>query len=124
MSGRVHKSRSQHHVMSGTAIGARERAVHNRWVKQLVALLLLGTGLSIVHVWSRVQVLRIRYNITTVQNRVTQLAKDVRQMETQISALQSAERLTAFANESLNLQLPRPEQVMVVRGAHAQRVSP
>lgn len=102
-------------------IGARERAVRNRLMQRLLALLLLATVLSIVQVWSRMQVLNVRYALTAVQQRIAELQKTVTQRESDVASLQSVERLTAVARDTLGMMPPQPGQVVVVRAPSSSR---
>lgn len=101
--------------LSPTAIGARERALRNHWLRRVIGLMLLATCLSVVHVWSRMAVLNTRYAITEVQQRIERLSKMVIRVESMVAALQSAERLTRVAREELGLMAPASGQVVVVR---------
>ncbi len=101
--------------IANPAIGARERALRNRMLKQVIGLMLLATVLSIVHVWSRMQVLNARYAITAVQQRIERLSKTVTRVESMVAALQSADRLTRVAREELGLSAPASGQVVVVK---------
>lgn len=98
-----------------TTMGSRERALRNHWLKRIIGLMLLATVLSIGHVWSRMQVLNARYAITAVQQRIERLSKMVMRVESMVSALQSAERLTRLARDELKMTAPAAGQVVVVR---------
>lgn len=98
-----------------TTMGSRERALRNHWLKRIIGLMLLATVLSIGHVWSRMQVLNTRYAITAVQQRIERLSKTAMRVESMVSALQSAERLTRLARDELKMTAPAAGQVVVVR---------
>jgi cell division protein FtsL len=102
-------------VLRTESIGSREKAVRNRMVQNVVGLLLLATVLSIVHVWSRVQVLDMRYALTKIQNRVTKISKKIHGIGSDVASLQSAERLQRIAKEKLHMAVPSAGQVVVVR---------
>ncbi len=101
--------------IASATMGTRERAMRSRLLKRVIGLMLLATVLSIVHVWSRVQVLNVRYAITDVQQRVERLSKTVAHVESLVESLQSAERLTRVAREELGLSTPTAGQVVIVR---------
>lgn len=99
----------------GSTIGDRERTVRNRLLKRTVGLLLLVVGFSIVHVWSRMEVLGLRYQLTQVQQRIEALSKAINQAETVVASKQSVERLTRIARKKLGMAPPQSQQVVQVQ---------
>lgn len=113
MTMRVPTERATH--FRGASIGERERAMRREWIRRIVGLLLLGTILSMVHVWSRVQVLDLRYELSQYQQRTDVLRKEIRQVESQVAALTSVDRLMTIAQEQLGMRSPLASEVVYIQ---------
>lgn len=117
MTMRVPTERATH--FRGASIGERERTLRQQWVRRVVGLLLLGTVLSMVHVWSRVQVLDLRYALSQYQQRTDVLRKEIRQVESQVAALTSVDRLMTIAQDQLGMRSPLASEVVYVQPGEA-----
>ncbi|MBI4238853.1 MAG: hypothetical protein HY696_10650 [Deltaproteobacteria bacterium] len=101
-------------------VGDRERAARRRVMRHVVGLLGLATVFGIVHVWSRMQVLNARYELTGVEQRLQQLEKSIAQEEGEVAAAKSMERLMRVAHDQLGLAPPTLGQVVYVQGDAAR----
>lgn len=101
------------------AVGERERVVRRRVMKQVVGVLILTMFFGIVHVWSRITVLNLRYSLTKVEQRVANLRGRIEHVEGEVAARKSIERLMRVAAEQLGLQPPASGQVIMVRSTNA-----
>jgi|GEM_PF-5766567 len=107
----------------GESIGRREQAMKNRWLRRVLSLLLLATVLSITQVWSRMEVLKMRYRLTDMQRRTEELGKSIDRSATVNASMKSVERLTKIARDELGMVAPVAGQIIVVR-AHGPEVRP
>lgn len=98
------------------SVGRRDRAMHSQSVRSAVGLLLFATLLGVVYVWTRVQVIDLRYELRGVQLRVAKLQKRIAQSESEVATLHAVERLTKIATEELHLVKPSAGQHVVVQG--------
>lgn len=103
------------HALTQQGVGGRAQALRNRMIRRVVALVVLALSLSIVQVWSRMQVLQMRYAMTGMQKRVEDLRQQINRMELAVTALKAPDRLERVAREQLGLQVPTAGQVIFVR---------
>ena len=96
----------------------RERATRSsgsRWC--LVLGVFLGLGLIVVvlvHVWLRLQVVRMGYVLSTTSKLQTRLEQENRELKVELATLTSPDRLEALARQRLGLAAPEKGQVIVL----------
>jgi cell division protein FtsL len=82
----------------------------------LVALLMLFfIGGSLFYVWSRIQVIRLGYEISSALKQGKTLTETNKRLRLEIATLKSYARIEKFAVEELKMAKPKPEQVIVIR---------
>jgi cell division protein FtsL len=82
----------------------------------LVALLMLFfIGGSLFYVWSRIQVIRLGYEISSALKQEKTLTETNKRLRLEIATLKSYARIEKFAVEELKMAKPKPEQVIVIR---------
>ena len=96
-------------------VGGRSKALRNRMIRRVVALCALALVLSMAQVWSRVQGLQLRYDMTGLQKRAADLQQQLNRLQMTVAALKAPDRLERVAKETLGLQLPAPGQIVFVR---------
>jgi cell division protein FtsL len=91
------------------------RAAGSRW------RLLLGVFLGVVliaavllHVWLRLQVVRMGYVLSTTSKLQTRLEQENRELKVELATLTSPERLEAMARQRLGLTAPEKSQIIVL----------
>ena len=94
-----------------------ERAAHSRVARWHV----LGIGLGIaligavwVHVWLRLQVVRMGYVLSTTSKLQSRLEQENRELKIELATLTSPDRLEAIARQRLGLIVPEKGQVVVL----------
>lgn len=95
--------------------GTRSAAVQGKFVRKWAIWLLLVTVLALFYVWSRVQVVQIGYELTTLKRKTGELSKQISNLEMEIAQLKSPRRLEEFAKRELNMQSPVAEQIVIVK---------
>jgi cell division protein FtsL len=100
-------------------IGAkRERAEPARGKRRrfvFAALLVLGLiGAVLVHVWLRLQVVRMGYVLSTTSKLQTRLEQENRELKVELATMTSPDRLEALARQRLGLVQPENGQVVVL----------
>ena len=100
-------------------IGARrERAEPARGKRRRFvfgALLVLGLiGAVLVHVWLRLQVVRMGYVLSTTSKLQTRLEQENRELKVELATMTSPDRLEALARQRLGLVQPEKGQVVVL----------
>jgi cell division protein FtsL len=96
----------------------RERAVRStgsRW--RLFLGLFLGLaliGAVLVHVWLRLQVVRMGYVLSTTSKLQTRLEQENRELKVELATLTSPDRLEALARQRLGLAAPEKGQIIVL----------
>ena len=79
----------------------------------LVMLFLIGG--SLFYVWSRIQVIRLGYEISSALKAEKALIDANKRLRLEIATLKSYARIEKFAVEELRMAKPKPEQVIVIR---------
>ena len=96
----------------------RERAARSRASRwRLVLGVFLGLGLIVtvlVHVWLRLQVVRMGYVLSTTSKLQTRLEQENRELKVELATLTSPDRLEALARQRLGLATPEKGQVIVL----------
>jgi cell division protein FtsL len=96
----------------------RERAVRStasRW--RLFLGIFLGLALIaavLVHVWLRLQVVRMGYMLSTTSKLQTRLEQENRELKVELATLTSPDRLEALARQRLGLAAPEKGQIIVL----------
>jgi len=79
------------------------------------ALLILGLiGAVLVHVWVRLQVVRMGYVLSTTSKLQTRLEQENRELKVELATMTSPDRLEALARQRLGLVQPEKGQVVVL----------
>ncbi|WP_291318159.1 cell division protein FtsL [Desulfuromonas sp.] len=76
-----------------------------------VAILL---AVSLFFVWSRLQVINLEYEISSLEGRLRGLQQDSRQLRLEEASLRSPARIEQVALNKLGLRMPNPSQVITV----------
>jgi cell division protein FtsL len=74
----------------------------------LFAVTVFFTSAALAHVWVRLQVVRIGYQISHETEREKRLLQTHRKLQVERALLRSPERLERLARERLNLTMPDP----------------
>jgi cell division protein FtsL len=70
---------------------------------------------SLFYVWSRVQVIRLGYEISSVLKEEKRLGETNKRLKVEIAALKSYSRIEKLAVEELRMSKPSADQVIVIR---------
>jgi cell division protein FtsL len=80
-----------------------------------IALLVLGlVGVTLVHVWLRLQVVQMGYVLSTTSKLQSRLEQENRELKVEWASLMSPERLEAMARKRLGMIPPEKGQVIVL----------
>ena len=91
------------------------RPAASRW--RLFLGIFLGIALIaavLVHVWLRLQVVRMGYVLSTTSKLQTRLEQENRELKVELATLTSPDRLEALARQRLGLATPEKGQVIVL----------
>ena len=81
----------------------------------LIAGLALGlVGVALLHVWLRLQVVHMGYDLSTTSKLQNQLEQENRELKVELATLTSPDRLEAMARQRLGLKPPEKGQVIVL----------
>ena len=72
-------------------------------------------GGSLFHVWSRVQLIHLGYEVSNALKEGRTLAEANKRLQVEIATLKSYGRIEKIATEELGMTKPRPEQMIVIR---------
>jgi cell division protein FtsL len=78
-------------------------------------LMLFFIGGSLFYVWSRIQVIRLGYEISNALKEERALIDANKKLRLEIATLKSFARIEKLAVEELRMTKPKPEQVIVIR---------
>ncbi len=92
-------------------IDSSERRRHH-WAVLSLSLCLVGVVL--LHVWLRLQVVRMGYALSTTSKLESRLEQERRELTVELATLTSPDRLEAMARKRLGLVAPEKGQVIVL----------
>lgn len=69
----------------------------------------------IFYTWSRLEVVRLGYEIFNANSEMRRLDQENKEMILEIATLKSPKRIERIAREELNLLPPRDEQIIILR---------
>jgi cell division protein FtsL len=78
----------------------------------LLILVLIGTVL--IHVWLRLQVVRLGYVLSTTSKLQTRLEQENRELKLELAKMTSPDRLESLARQRLGMATPEKGQVVVL----------
>jgi cell division protein FtsL len=102
-------------LLQSQGIGARSEAVQKKFIKRWAVWFVLATVLCLFYVWSRVQVVRLGYDVSKLKSEAEALNKQVSNLEIEIARLKSPARLEDVAKNMVNMKVPSAEQMILVK---------
>ena len=81
----------------------------------LILILIFFICWSLFYVWSRIQVIRLGYEISNSLKEERALAEANKRLRLEIATLKSYARIEKLAIEELKMVKPKPEQIIVIR---------
>ncbi|UCD85014.1 MAG: cell division protein FtsL [Deltaproteobacteria bacterium] len=79
----------------------------------LVIALLLAS--SLFHVWSQLQILKLGYQLSQATAVHEGLSQENAQARLEVATLKAPERIEGIARGTLGLNIPQPEQIIVIK---------
>ena len=110
----VHKSGNRI-LWTGEDSKARPKKVKLNRLLLLVLLMVFFIGGSLFYVWSRIQVIRLGYEISSALKEEKTLTEANKKLRLEIATLKSYARIERLAVEELRMTKPKPQQVIVIR---------
>ena len=92
--------------------GRKPQRTHHHVGVVLLALVLVGVALA--HVWLRLQVVQMGYELSTTSKLQNQLEQEQRALRVELATLMSPDRLEATARRRLGLTPPQKGQVIIL----------
>jgi cell division protein FtsL len=80
----------------------------------VVLLSFVLVGVALAHVWLRLQVVQMGYELSTTSKLQNQLEQEQRALRVELATLMSPDRLEAMARKRLGLTPPEKGQVIVL----------
>ena len=102
-------------LWTGEDSKARPKGIKLRRLVLFTLLMLFLIGGSLFYVWSRIQVIRLGYEISNALKEEKALTEANKKLRLEIATLKSYARIEKFAVEELRMTKPKPEQVIVIR---------
>ena len=102
-------------LWSGEDSKARPKRIKLSRLALFALLMLFFIGGSLFYVWSRIQVIRLGYEISSVLKEEKALTEANKKLRLEIATLKSYARIERLAVEELRMVKPKPQQVIVIR---------
>lgn len=102
-------------LWTGGSTKARPKRIKLNRFFLLALLMLFLIGGSLFYVWSRIQVIRLGYEMSSALKEEKALTEASKRLRLEIAILKSYARIEKFAVEELRMVKPKPEQVVVIR---------
>lgn len=104
--------------MSGILIGSLPKvngfALHRPRLLPLFTFIAIVLAVAIFFVWSRIQVVNLAYDISSLEGRLRGLQQETQRLRLEAASLRSPARIERVAMNRLGLRLPASEQVVTV----------
>ncbi len=113
--GKIAKKSGDRILWTGEDSTARPKRMKLRRLFLFALVMLLFIGGSLFYVWSRIQVIRLGYEISSALREEKALTEVNKRLRLEIATLKSYARIEKFAVEELRMAKPKPEQVVVIR---------
>ncbi len=113
--GKTMKKNGDRILWTGEDSKAGPKRIKLRRLLLLALLMLFFIGGSLFYVWSRIQVIRLGYEISSALKEEKALTEVNKRLRLEIATLKSYARIEKFAVEELRMVKPKPEQVIVIR---------
>lgn len=81
----------------------------------LLMFILFLALISLFFVWSRIQVVHLEYDISSLEGQLRNLGQQNQQLRLEAASLGNPTRIERIARERLGLQMPEADQVILVR---------
>jgi cell division protein FtsL len=102
-------------LWTGEDSKARPKRIRLNLLILFTLLILFLIGGSLFYVWSRIQVIRLGYEISNALKVEKALTEANKRLRLEIATLKSYARIEKLAVEELRMAKPKPEQVIVIR---------
>lgn len=89
--------------------------LHRPRLLPLFTFIALLLAVSLFFVWSRIQVVNLAYDISSLEGRLRSVQQETQRLRLEAASLRSLERIEMFAVKELGLRLPTSEQVITVK---------
>lgn len=104
--------------VAATSIGRARASEGNRGdglVSSVLFILVIVISVLLFYTWSRVQVVRIGYEIFNANSEMRRLDQENKELILEIATLKSPKRIERIAREELKLLPPKDEQIIILR---------
>ena len=102
-------------LWTGEDSKVRPKGIKLNFLILFTLLMLFFIGGSLFYVWSRIQVIRLGYEISNALKEERALTEANKKLRLEIATLKSYVRIEKLAVEELRMVKPKPEQVIVIR---------
>jgi cell division protein FtsL len=102
-------------LWSGEDSKARPKRIRLNRLMLFALLALFSIGGSLFYVWSRIQVIRLGYEISNALREEKALTETNKKLRLEVATLKSYARVEKFAVEELRMAKPKAGQVIVIR---------
>lgn len=89
-------------------------SLHRPRLLPLFAYIAVMLAVAIFFVWSRIQVVNLAYDISSLEGRLRGAQQETQRLRLEAASLRSPMRIEQVARNELRLRLPAPEQVVTV----------
>ena len=113
--GKTMKKNGDRILWTGEDSKARPKRIKLNRLFLFALLMLFFIGGSLFYVWSRIQVIRLGYEISSALKEEKALNEANKKLRLEIATLKSYARIEKVAVEQLRMAKPKPEQVIVIR---------
>lgn len=113
--GKAARNNKERILWTGEDSKPRPKRIKLRRLFFFALVMLLCIGGSLVYVWSRIQVIRLGYEISSALKEEKALDEANKRLRLEIATLKSYARIEKFAMEELRMIKPKPKQVIVIQ---------
>ena len=89
-------------------------SLHRPRLFPLFAFIAVLLAISLFFVWSRLQVLHLEYDISSLEGKMRQMQQESTRLRLEAATLRNPVRIEQVARSQMGLRLPTPQQVITV----------
>jgi cell division protein FtsL len=97
--------------------------LHKQVLVKLLFLVIFIMPLVLFYTWSRVQIVQMNYEINRNKQDQLRLLDENKRLLTEVAVLKTPERLRAFAQERLGMDVPNPSNIVALNPPPATPVA-
>ena len=95
-------------------VATKPAALRRRIIRQVALLLIIGVSISLLYVWTRIQVIQLGYALSKLRKETADLKEWKSRLSGEVAELRSPGRLEVEAVNRFGMRLPLSNEIVVI----------